>query len=319
MHPWNEPILRSLVEQRARLPHALLLHGAPGVGKLALAERLAQALLCEAPRAEDVPCERCEACRWFIAGNHPDFRRIEPEALAPEPEGEGEEEGAAKPRARPSFEIKIDQVRELGDFLAIGSHRGGKRVALVHPAENMNASAANALLKALEEPPPGATFLLVSHRPARLLATIRSRCVARAVPLPAWSAALGWLRAQGLKAPERWLAYAGGAPLRALAGAAQPEPVDRILAAVSARRGELAVEDRDQLETLAEVLQKLALDRALASFQLPGKYGTGVGPGRDPRAWLAFARDMGRYRALCRHPVNPSLFAAEMLAAMPKE
>ena len=85
----------------------------------------------------------------------------------------------------------------------------------MHPAEDMNEVAANALLKGLEEPPSGAIFILVSHRPARLLPTIRSRCVAFPVPLPARDVALKWLAGQNVKDAERWLAYAGGAPLRA--------------------------------------------------------------------------------------------------------
>ena len=87
-------------------------------------------------------------------------------------------------RAKPSAEIRVDQIRELSDFLYLGSHRGRRRVAIVHPAESMNVHAANALLKGLEEPPAGAMFLLVAHHPARLLATIRSRCVVAAVPRP---------------------------------------------------------------------------------------------------------------------------------------
>src|SRR5207247_4155502 len=118
------------------------------------------------------------------------------------------------PCSMPILEIKIYQVRELADFLNIRSHRGGLRVALVHPAEEMNINAANALLKALEEPPAGAVFLLVSHRPARLLPTIRSRCVALPVAVPPREAALRWLSGQGMPDAERWLAYAGGAPLR---------------------------------------------------------------------------------------------------------
>ena len=83
MHPWNEPLLESLRQRAGRLPHALLIHGAQGVGKRALAERIAQLLLCEAKDAARKPCGACEGCRWYTGGNHPDFRRLEPEALAP--------------------------------------------------------------------------------------------------------------------------------------------------------------------------------------------------------------------------------------------
>jgi DNA polymerase-3 subunit delta' len=306
MHSWNQPILDSLASRVERLPHALLIYGPRGIGKLALAERAAQLLLCE---GEKKPCGSCDACRWFLAGNHPDFRRLEPEALAKEPPPGSEEEAAARKTKQPSIEIKIEQVRALADFLNVGSHRGGRRVTLIHPAEHMNASTANALLKGLEEPPASAVFILVSHRPAQLLPTIRSRCVAVPVPLPAREAALEWLAKEGVKEPERWLAYAGGAPLRARDYAAQGPAT---LAPVG---------DREALEPLADALQKTALDHALLAFGLPAKYQTTSAsvPREKAREWLAFARQMGQDRLLCRHPLNPRLFSAAMLAGMPTD
>jgi DNA polymerase-3 subunit delta' len=309
MQPWNEPLFESLKRRGSRFPHALLIHGPRGTGKLALAERIAQSLLCE---ADAKPCGVCEGCRWFAAGSHPDFRRVEPEALARDPAPDAEEGEAPAKKGKPSIDIKVEQVRELAGFLNVGSHRGRQRVALVHPAEDMNANAANALLKGLEEPPPSAVFLLVSHRPARLLPTIRSRCVALPVPIPSREVALGWLSGQ-IKNPERWLAYAGGAPLLALDYAERAEVVERLL------QRPAPVDDREDLDALAEALQKIALDRALSAFGLPPKYQTGaIAP--DPakaHAWLTFARRMGEHRQLCRHPLNPKLFSAEMLAGLP--
>jgi DNA polymerase-3 subunit delta' len=274
MHPWNEPLLESIRHRAGQLPHALLIHGAQGVGKLALAEKIAQLLLCEAKDAARKPCGACDGCRWYAVRSHPDFRRLEPEALAPQPDVAEEEEGEAPARrGKPSLEIKIDQVRELADFLNIGSHRGGLRIALVHPAEEMNVNAANALLKALEEPPAGAVFLLVSHRPARLLPTIRSRCVAIPVAIPRREAALQWLAAQGMRDADRWLAYAGGAPVRALDYADKAALIERMLSAPA------AVEDRDELELLStgpsprlEARRSTALEllRCLAHAPMPG-------------------------------------------------
>ena len=305
-----------------RLPHALLIHGAPGVGKLALAERFAQFLLCEKRGQGTDPCGKCEGCRWFLGGNHPDVRYIEPEIMAryvavPE---EGEEE-SSKDKKKPSVVIKVDEIRALAGFVNVKSSRGGLRVAIVHPAETLNDQAANALLKSLEEPPAGAVFLLVSHRPAVLLPTIRSRCVPVPVPLPDPAAAAAWLVKQGVRNPERWLAFAGGAPLRALdyATGGRGEAIERVLRAIAsgnyAALGE--VKNREELEPLAEVLQKMALDRAFGSLAGMTKYGGTAAPA-DGRAWLAFARKMGRHRALTSHPLNPKLFAAEMLADMPK-
>ena len=312
MHAWNQPILDSLAARSARLPHALLVYGPRGIGKLALAERISQTLLCESSGRR--PCGSCDGCRWFRGGNHPDFRRVEPEAIAKLPPTDPEENEVKKSK-QPSIQIKIEQVRELANFLYVRSHRGAMRVALVHPAEDMNENASNALLKGLEEPPAGAMFILVSHRPAQLLPTIRSRCVALPVPVPPREAALEWLSGQGIKDAERWLAYAGGAPLRALDYAAEAESLSGLLKAPG------PVEVREDLERLAEALQKIALDRALTAFGLPQKYQTGqvaVTP-EKARAWLAFARRMGEDRLLCRHPLNPRLFSAAMVGAMPTE
>ena len=303
------------------LPHALLIHGPEGVGKLALAEHLAQSMLCEAEDVEQAPCGRCDGCRWFAADSHPDYRRVEPEALARQPAGETEDNAEPATRsAKPSSEIKIDQIRALDGFLSVVSHRAGRRVALIHPAEAMNANAANALLKALEEPPGQAHFILVSHRPARLLATVRSRCVAVPVGVPDRRAAEDWLAAQGIQDGAHWLSYAGGAPLRAKAYAeGSGEALARLLRAIEARDlGALsAVNDRGQLEALAEALQRYALDKAFAS--LGGRPRFGKASKGDGRAWVRFARLMGRNRALARHPLNPRLFAGEMLREMPKD
>ena len=317
LHPWNEALFESLRRRSDVLPHALLIHGPKGVGKLALAETVAQLILCEATDVASRPCGRCEGCRWYLGGNHPDFRRVEPEALAPVQEAVEGEEGAPARKGKPSQEIKIDQVRELADFLNIGSHRGRRRLALVHPADEMNANAANALLKGLEEPPPGAMFILVAHRPARLPATIRSRCVSLPVPIPPRALALRWLAGQGVAHAERWLAYAGGAPLRALDYSASAQTVERLLSGLE--RGETVLaEDREQLEALTEALQKLALDKALSAFGLPPKYSpeAKAAPG-EARAWLAFARAMGPERALARHPLNARLFSADLLSRLP--
>ena len=324
VYPWQYQATKRLEEMVPRLPHAILIHGPRGVGKLALAEFFAQRLLCEVEAPGEAPCGRCEGCRWVGAWSHPDLRRVEPEALARRPEGPGNEDEASGPpgkSGKPSTEIRIEQIRGLDGFLNLRSHRGRRRIALVHPAEDMNANSANALLKSLEEPPAGAFFLLVSHRPARLPATIRSRCVALPVGVPDKGAAQSWLAAQGDKEAEKWLAYASGAPLAALELSQDSAPVvGRLRAAIDARDLDTlrAVNDRESLEALAEALQKYAIDRAFGSFVGKGKYGS-VKPRGSGLAWLRYARRMGRERALARHPLNPRLFAGEMLAAMPKD
>lgn len=330
MFIWNISLWNSLRARIEQMPHAMLFQGPEGVGKLALAERLATRLLCESPTPDSDPCGHCDGCRWVASGNHPDLRRVEPDALAETgaPSEEDDREARTARRAKPSAEIRVDQIRELSDFLYLGSHRGRRRVAIVHPAESMNVHAANALLKGLEEPPAGAMFLLVAHHPARLLATIRSRCVVTAIPRPEEAAGLAWLESElgdGSQA-RRWLAYAGGAPRLAQEyaagerGARVSPLLEAIATGASADLPEAT--DRESLECLAEVLQKHAIDQTTSALAGRSIYGTvGALPGRrhaSARAWAGFARRMGLARRLARHPVNPRLFSAEIIEDIKK-
>lgn len=324
VYPWLSKTWDELLRWRQGLPQALLVHGPAGIGKLELAEAFAQLLLCESKEATRAACGRCDGCRWFEVGSHPDFRRLEPELLARQRVSAHADEDAAPAGSKtqkPSAEIRIDQIRELDGFLNLQSHRGGRRVALVHPAEAMNQNSANALLKALEEPQPEALFILVADRPARLLPTIRSRCVALAVTPPEAAVAGAWLEAEGTAGWKEWLAFAGGSPLGARDYAAgSGELVRKLRQALAARDLEVlgAMNDREQLEALAEVLQKHALDVAFNTLGGRPRFGAGSRSG-DPFAWLRYARAMGRNRRLASHPLNPRLFAGEMLAAMPKD
>lgn len=310
---------------RARLPHALLFHGPAGSGKLALAERFAQALLCEAAPARDAPCGSCASCRWFLGGSHPDVRYLEPEAVARQAAfPDDDDPGSASKAAKPSSEIKVDQIRALADFVNLVSHRGGLRVAIVHPAEEMNTAAANALLKSLEEPPAGALFLLVSHRPWRLPPTVRSRCIGVAVPLADARAAASWLAGQGVANAESWLAFAGGAPRRALelATGEYGEALEAVLRApgAAALQASLAADSREALDLLFEVLQKYALDVAFIALGGRAVYFPAAAHDRvtgEAREWLTFARALGQARQLARQHLNPRLLAAEMLAKLP--
>src|SRR3972149_729419 len=159
---WIEVQLAELAEMRARLPHALLVHGREGVGQFELGMAFAQFLLCEKPAPNGRACVRCSACLWFEQGNHPDFRLLQPESMAGDEEGEAATESKKK-----SDQIKIEQVRDLQRFLAVGAHRSGIRVIVLHPADAMNISTQNAVLKSLEEPPPYTLFLLVTRSPHR--------------------------------------------------------------------------------------------------------------------------------------------------------
>lgn len=183
----------------AQLPHALLFVGPQGLGKTQVALQLAQALLCDGPDASGEPCEACKGCYLFAAGNHPDFTLVAP----PEP----------------GKNIAVDQIRALGELAALKPHTAKRRAIVLAPADAMNVFAANSLLKLLEEPPPENYLILVSARPGRLPATIRSRCSRAMFPPPALTDALAWLAPQlvdAAAAPDL-LTAAEGAPLAALA------------------------------------------------------------------------------------------------------
>jgi DNA polymerase-3 subunit delta' len=197
--PWQSLPWEQLMQRKAagRLPHALLCSGPAGLGKRLFVERLAQGLLCAAPAPDGSPCGTCRACRLFLAGNHPDYVRVEPA-----------EEG--KP-------IRVDQIRAVVAFLGYTSQLGGYKIALLTPAEQMNIQAANSLLKTLEEPPANSLLLLLTTAPARLPATVRSRCQNVVLREPPVQDALAWLapRVANTVAPELLLSLSGGAPLQA--------------------------------------------------------------------------------------------------------
>ncbi len=197
--PWQETLwdsLNSSVEQ-GRLPHALLISGPSGIGKMRLAKALAQHLLCTAEMTK-YACGSCKGCQLLAAGNHADITYLEPEDIG-------------KP-------IKIDPVRALCESLSKTPQQGGWKVAIITPAEVMNNNAANALLKNLEEPQPKTLLILVSHRPSLLSATIRSRCQKINMPIPDRRTSSQWLTevTGDQSAVDNVLFLAAGKPLLAL-------------------------------------------------------------------------------------------------------
>jgi DNA polymerase III subunit delta' len=216
--PWHRPALTAQLARRDRMPHALLLTGPEGYGKVEFARALAQSLLCENADAEGVACGQCAACGWFGEGNHPDYREVLPENLMEE-DAESEPVASDSKPEKKSAQITIEQIRALQQFITLSTHRSGWRLLVLHPAEAMNPQAANALLKTLEEPTPSTLMILVSDQPGRLMATVRSRCQVVQVPVCDEALARDWLVAQGIdaRAAGNLLQQAGGAPLKALA------------------------------------------------------------------------------------------------------
>jgi DNA polymerase-3 subunit delta' len=319
----HKELWSSLLARREKLPHALLLIGQKGLGKYALAREFAAALLCETGAPDGRACASCLACNWFAQGNHPDFRLLQPDALS-------EEVTAEEGKKKPSQQITIDQVRELEEFLGVGSHRGGLSIVLVNPAEAMNRNAANSILKTLEEPPPNTLFLLVSSDPSRLLPTIRSRCQAIPFVTPSPETAVRILSAAGLPDAERWLAISGGSPRLALelAESGQAAWLDRLATNLAgggktdalACAGELdkAIKDSKgslQLKQIVEALQKWTVDLTLAGNGLPIRYFlaqqpqiTALAAMIPPVRLIHQYRNMNQRRREAEQPLNARLF-----------
>lgn len=148
---------------RGRAPHAVLLVGPPGVGKVTLATDLAAGLLCTAEPLDARPCGACRSCRLVGSGSHADLHRLGPE-------GPGRQVVIGGPGA------KARGVRDLIAELALASVEGGPRIGIIEDAHRMNEDAQSALLKTLEEPPAGVTLVLCADAEEPLLPTIRSRC-----------------------------------------------------------------------------------------------------------------------------------------------
>ncbi len=198
--PWltgaKEHINRTIEQQR--LGHALLIVGTEGVGKQQLANWLARRLLCLGPDAGQA-CGECRSCRLMGGASHPDFFPV----------------GIPEDKK----EIPVDAIRALSEKLVLTPGIGSNRIGLINEAEAMNINAANALLKTLEEPADNAWLILVSHQPARLPATIRSRCQPITLHPPERPIALDWLAEHCPNHQREQLAQAlslsGEAPLAA--------------------------------------------------------------------------------------------------------
>jgi DNA polymerase-3 subunit delta' len=201
--------------------HALLLHAPGALGQFELALALARGWLCESP-AQGRACDACTACRLFGQHSHPDLKVLLPEVLREPlgwavPASDDGEDGASKSKAKPGREIRIDEVRTAIDWAQRTTSRGRVKVLLIHPAEAMNTSSANALLKTLEEPPGTLRLVLTASDPEALLPTVRSRCQRIPISVPPSSEALAWLHDQGVHEPQVLLAAAGGLPQAAFA------------------------------------------------------------------------------------------------------
>jgi len=317
--PWHQDRLHELLLQLDRLPHALLISGAPGIGKSVFADALAAALLCEANRAPGaLACGACSACGWLAAGSHPDLRRLSRQV---------DDDGKV------SADIRIEQFRSLAEFLVVGAHRGARRVVVIDPADAMNTVTANALLKTLEEPGSGLCFILVSSRVDALPATIRSRCQVRSLPSPGVPEALAYIHGATGCSPQdaqAWLAMAGGAPLPAVhfAEPARAAAHRAMLEALARLPDTEAVDVADALQSHEARLWLPLMQRWLMDI---ARIREGAAPRYFPQSsarlqelaarssssgLVRAARQLAAQFRLVGHPLNPRLFCEESLGAL---
>jgi len=298
--------------ERGALPHALLICGDAGLGKRDLAKNLGAAALCERRRTDGFACGVCRACRLIAAGSHPDLVNITFEL---------------RDDGKPRSEIVIEQIRALSQRLSLSSQFGGLQVAVIDPADKMNHSACNALLKTLEEPTASTVIVLVSDHPARLPATIRSRCQRVEAPLPGLAQSKAWLLANGV--PPALVDDALGAAL-GNPGLALRATGDDSLALREQCRTDLCLLGNGRRSALA-VAEAWAADRpqqrlwhaaalvrdeslALASAGR-GAFGlTGTHEIPKLAAWFAAAN---RSRELLQSPVRAELLLLDLLHAWP--
>jgi DNA polymerase-3 subunit delta' len=290
--------------QRDALPHALLLAGPAGLGKRDFLQRFVRGLLCARPRDGEA-CGQCRTCLLLDAGTHPDYMTVS--------------YGLRKDGVQRK-EIVVDQVRELSARLAMASQFGGWQVVVIDPADAMNAAAANALLKTLEEPSPQTLLLLVADAPWRLPQTIRSRCQRIEFQLPSPAEAMDWLAAQGVADPTAALEAAGGTPGLARAWAeqgalARRQTVRKDLAALAAGRAEPVEVARRWLDAEPEQCLWFAAQAAVDEARARAGGGSApLGSQFDAEAlsdWFAAAN---RTRDALRGPLRGDLLLLELLA-----
>lgn len=244
-----------------RMHHGWLLAGKAGLGKRDFALAAARELVAEpgVPQPE---------------GDHPDIITL---TYGPK-DDKGEKAQAEGKPFDLARSIRIKQIRAMQRRLVTRPTLGSRRAIIIDPADDMEKAAANALLKSLEEPPAGTFFLLVTHRPARLLPTIRSRCRTLRFPVLSDGQVAEMLTNEGVPADPQAIAAAEGSFGAALRFAAQDlAPIARVIAALLAGgdngmtgRGELARligprADRDRVQSVLDLAQSLTARAARES------------------------------------------------------
>jgi DNA polymerase-3 subunit delta' len=203
--PWQADVLKRALalKHQQHLPHAVLIDTASEQDFSAFACYLSMLLLCDKP--DDLAiCGNCQACEMMQAGTYADFNLVTLE-----------QNDKTK---KLNKNINIEQIRKLIHEVSLTRQYERLKIAAIYPAEAMNKSSANALLKTLEEPAPQVLLMLLTHNRGRIPVTLRSRCQSWTIDPPAKTQALEWLRGQGVQdeMATSYLQFAGGDPVLAL-------------------------------------------------------------------------------------------------------
>ena len=310
---WLAAAWKQLADRRERgtLPHAILIAGPAGLNKRAFATAFASAMLCQNARGAEFACGKCRACMLIAAGSHPDRVKVEIEL---------------RDDGKPRTELTVDQIRRLSERLALTPQFGGQQIATVDPADLMNQSASNALLKTLEEPTPATIIILVTDQPSRLSATIRSRCQRIDIKLPAHAEAMAWLSAQGIneKNAETALQASGGNPGLALKWAKEGglavrnEVLNDLRGLMSGKNSAVEIANRwSKADPDTRLWFAAGLIRDEAQCQARGAPGPLALTSRRDLTKLARWFDHGnRARAQLRGPLRPELVVLDALSAL---
>jgi DNA polymerase-3 subunit delta' len=310
--PWlAAPLKRALEMERS---HALLLHAAVDLGQLDLALCVAQAWLCE--RRDRAPCGHCNGCRLARQRTHPDLCIVVPDAQRVEFGWVGEDEPLSRAGAKPSRDIRIEQVRDAIDWTQRSASTPRGRALVIAPVEALNPASASALLKTLEEPPGALRIALAGRDPERLLPTVRSRVQRLRVDAPTPAESLAWLQQQGLAASARALAVAGGSPLAAAAlvqGGLDDRTLDALPRAVAS--GDAQTLLGQPVPLVLDLLLRLAHDAmAHASGAAPRYYDATRMPASAPLpALIEWQRELLRVAPNDEHPWNAPLLVEALV------
>ncbi len=305
--PWIErALLQALQIERS---HALLVAGPAGLGQFELVQALMAAWLCENHAPGTPACGHCPACHLVSQRSHPDAQWLVPAAIRVQQGWQEADEGAGK--AKPSKEIRIDEVRAVLSFAQSTRARGVAKVIGIHPAEAMNTISANALLKTLEEPGGVLRFAIATEALNELLPTVRSRCQILPVAPPSPEEALAWLQAQGIADAPVLLDLAGGQVMRArdwsASGlrAAQVQQLPRALA-----HGDLSALADAAPAAVIDLLQRLLHDLLCTVHGASPRYFAGVPlpKVRWAQPLQAWGRELAQARAQAEHPLQAALW-----------